>query len=56
VAGREIEEVDGGRMELDVEAVLDTLEDCNLIDIMIARIDYADSFRPALLCCSNRGP
>jgi hypothetical protein len=48
--------VDGRRVELDVEAVFDALEDGGLVDVVVAGVDYACCFGPALLGCSDRGP
>jgi hypothetical protein len=48
--------VDGWRVEVDVEAVLDTFEDCEFVDVVVAGVDYACGFRPALLGCSDGGP
>jgi hypothetical protein len=48
--------VDGWGVERDVEAVFYALEDCGLVDIMVARVDYACGFRPALLGCADGGP
>ena len=56
MACREVEEVDRGRVEMNVEAVLDTLEDCGLVDIVVTGIDDASSFGVALLCRTNRCP
>lgn len=56
MASCEIEEVNRWRVQVDVEAVLDTLKDCSLVDIVVAGIDDAGSFRPTLLCCTNRCP
>jgi hypothetical protein len=56
VARREVEEVDCRWVEVDVEAVFDTLENCGLVDIVVARVYYADSFWPALLCRTDRCP
>ena len=56
VARGEVEEVDGWRMQLDVEAIFDPLEDGSLVDVVVARVDDADSLRPAFLCGSNGCP
>ena len=48
--------MDGRRVEVDVEAVFDALEDCRLVDVVVARVDYAYGFRPAPLGCSDGGP
>jgi len=48
--------MDGRRVEVDVEAVLDTLEDCGLVDVVVARVDYTECFRPALLGRPNGCP
>lgn len=56
VARGEVEEVDGWRMQLDVEAISDPFEDGSLVDVVVARVDDADSLRPALLCGSDGCP
>jgi hypothetical protein len=43
-------------VEVDVEAILDTLEDLFLGDFVIARVDNANGFRPAFLSCADRCP
>jgi hypothetical protein len=50
------DEVDGRRVEVDVEAVLDTLDDLFFGDLMVARVNDADSFRPAFLGCADCCP
>ena len=56
VARGEVEEVDGWRMQLNIEAILDPPEDGSLVDIVVARVYDADSLRPALLCGSDGCP
>lgn len=56
MAGRKVEEVDRWRVEVNVEASLDTLEDSSLVDIVVAGVDDAGSLRPALLGGSNSCP
>lgn len=48
--------MDFRRIEVDVEASLDTLEDCSLVDIVVAGVDNAGGLGPALLRCSNGSP
>jgi hypothetical protein len=48
--------VDGRRVELDIEAVFDALENGGLVDVVVARVDYACSFWPAPLGSSDGGP
>jgi hypothetical protein len=50
------DEVDGRRVKVDVEAIFDTLDDLFFGDLVIARVDNADSFRPAFLSCADRCP
>lgn len=51
----EVEEDEGVRMEADVEAVVDALEDLLLVYIVVTCVDYADCVGPGLLgrtdCC-----
>lgn len=49
MARRKVEEVDVGRVELDIEAILDSLEDRSLVDVVVASVDDADSSGPAFL-------
>ena len=56
MACREIEEVHCRWVKVDVEACLDTLEDCSFVDIVVAGIDNTGSLGPALLCGSNSRP
>lgn len=51
-----VEEVNRWRVEMDVEAILDTLEDRRLVNIVVASVYYTNSFRPALLCRTNCCP
>ena len=52
----EVEEVDGRRMEVDVEALLDALEYVALVNVVVACVDDACGFGPALLCRADGGP
>lgn len=56
VAGAEVEEGETRSVEGDVEAVLDVCDDCVLVDIVVARVDYAESFRVAFLGCADGCP
>jgi hypothetical protein len=53
--GRE-NEVNRGRVEVDVEAIFDTLEDLLLGDFVIACVDNTGGFRPAFLDRADRCP
>jgi len=48
--------MNGRRVQLDVEAVLDTLKYGSFIDIVVTGIDYTGSLWPAFLVCSNGCP
>ena len=48
--------MDGRRVQVDVEAVVDALEYGGFVDIVVAGVDYADSIRPALLGGSDGCP
>ena len=50
------DEVDGRWVEVDVEAIFDTLYDVFFGDLVVARIDDAGSFRPAFLGCADCCP
>lgn len=56
MARGKIEEVYSGRVELDVEAILNTLKNRSFVDIVIAGVDNTYGFGPALLSCSDGRP
>lgn len=56
MACREVEKVDRRWVEVDVEAGLDTLENCSLVNVVVTGVDNAGGLRPALLRCSNGCP
>ena len=56
VAGTEVEEGETRSVEGDVEAVLDVCDDGVLVDVVVACVDYAESFRVAFLGCADGGP
>lgn len=43
-------------MDMDIESVLYTFEDSVFVDFVVAGINYADGFRPALLSCADSRP
>jgi hypothetical protein len=45
-----------GWVELDVKAILDALQDCGLVDIVVASVDDTDSLGPAPLGCADGCP
>ena len=48
--------MNGWWVKVDVEAVLDTLEYCGLVDIVVTSIDDTNGMRPTFLCCSYGCP
>ena len=56
VAGTEVEEGETRGVEGDVEAVLDVCDDRVLVDVVVASVDYAESFRVAFLGCADGCP
>jgi hypothetical protein len=56
VAGAEVEEGETRGVEGDIEAVLDVCDDGVLVDIVVARVDYAESFGVAFLGCADSSP
>jgi hypothetical protein len=56
VAGAEVEEGETRGVERDIEAVLDVCDDRVLVDVVVARVDYAESFGVAFLGCADGSP
>ena len=56
VAGTEVEEGETRGVEGDVEAVLDVCDDGVLVDVVVASVDYAESFGVAFLGCADGCP
>ena len=56
VAGTEVEEGETRGVEGDVEAVLDVSDDRVLVDVVVACVDYAESFGVAFLGCADGCP
>lgn len=56
VASAEVEEGETRRVEGDVEAVLDIRDDGVLVDVVVARVDYAEGFGVAFLGCADGSP
>jgi hypothetical protein len=56
VAGTEVEEGETRSVEGDVEAVLDVCDDRVLVDVVVARVDYTESFGVAFLGCADGCP
>ena len=56
MASGEVDEVDGGRMQVDVEAVFDAPEDGVFVDVVVAGVDDAEGAGPAFLGCADGGP
>jgi hypothetical protein len=56
LASTEVEEGETGGVEGDVEAVLDVGDDGVLVDIVVTRVDYAESFRVAFLGGADSSP
>lgn len=52
----EVDKVNRGRMEVDVEAVFDPPEDCVFVYVMVAGIHDAEGAGPAFLSCADSGP
>lgn len=43
-------------MEVDIKSIFDALEDCSLVDIVVASVYDANGFGPAFLCCTDGCP
>jgi hypothetical protein len=55
-ASTEVEEGETRGVEGDIEAVLDVCDDRVLVDVVVARVDYAESFGVAFLGCADGSP
>jgi hypothetical protein len=56
LASTEVEEGETRSVERNVEAVLDVGDDGVLVDVVVTRVDYAESFRVSFLSCADGSP